>query len=86
MEVDWRMATSSDAGGQLFIRKTMFTIGDHTRTRREKRLTVTGNIPRFVTNSSLPSSIAEDVPSFLAWIEKKFPEPAGGPIGSEQAA
>lgn len=44
-----------------------------------------GNIPRFVTNSSLPSNVAEDVPSFLAWIEKKFPEPEGGAIGSEQA-
>lgn len=45
-----------------------------------------GNIPRFVTNSSLPSSIAEDVPSFLAWIEKKFPEVEGGPISSQPAA
>lgn len=45
-EVEWRMATSSDAGG---------------------------NIPRFVTNSSLPRSIAEDVPSFLTWMWKRFP-------------
>ncbi|WVR08098.1 hypothetical protein IAU60_005144 [Kwoniella sp. DSM 27419] len=46
-KVEWRMATSSDAGG---------------------------NIPRFVTNSSLPNSIAEDVPSFLGWMVKRFPE------------
>lgn len=42
--VEWLMATSSDAGG---------------------------NIPRFMTNSSLPSSIAEDVPSFLQWLRKR---------------
>ncbi|KAK8849628.1 hypothetical protein IAR55_004963 [Kwoniella newhampshirensis] len=52
--VEWRMATSSDAGG---------------------------NIPRFVTNSSLPSSIAEDVPSFLKWMVGRFPE--GGDVGSK---
>ena len=45
--VQWRMATSSDAGG---------------------------NIPRFVTNASLPNSIAEDVPSFLKYIAVKFPD------------
>ena len=39
-KVEWRMATSSDAGG---------------------------NIPRFMTNSSLASQIAVDVPSFLKW-------------------
>lgn len=44
--VEWRMATSSDAGG---------------------------NIPRFVTNASLPKSIAEDVPSFLKWAIKRWP-------------
>ena len=44
--VDWRMATSSDAGG---------------------------SIPRFITNSTLPKSIAEDVPSFLSWMWKRFP-------------
>ncbi|WRT69650.1 uncharacterized protein IL334_006640 [Kwoniella shivajii] len=52
-EVEWRMATSSDAGG---------------------------NIPRFVTNGSLPNSIAEDVPSFLGWLEKRFP--VGGELSS----
>ena len=41
MKVEWKMATSSDAGG---------------------------NIPRFMTNSSLPNSISEDVPSFLKWM------------------
>ncbi|KIR39427.1 hypothetical protein I307_01304 [Cryptococcus deuterogattii 99/473] len=45
-QVEWRMATSSDAGG---------------------------NIPRFMTNSSLPNSIAEDVPSFLSWMVDRFP-------------
>lgn len=43
--VEWRMATSSDAGG---------------------------NIPRFVTNSALPKSIAEDVPSFLRWMMRRY--------------
>jgi hypothetical protein len=43
---EWRMATSSDAGG---------------------------SIPRFVTNSALPKSIAEDVPSFLRWMMKRYP-------------
>ncbi|OWZ66749.1 hypothetical protein AYX15_02071 [Cryptococcus neoformans] len=52
-QVEWRMATSSDAGG---------------------------NIPRFVTNSSLPNSIAEDVPSFLSWMVNRFPE--GGEVAS----
>ncbi|WVF68469.1 hypothetical protein IAT40_003236 [Kwoniella sp. CBS 6097] len=51
--VEWRMATSSDAGG---------------------------NIPQFVTNRSLPGSIAEDVPSFLGWMVKRFPE--GGEVDS----
>ncbi|OCF43861.1 hypothetical protein I317_02304 [Kwoniella heveanensis CBS 569] len=51
--VEWRMATSSDAGG---------------------------NIPRFVTNGSLPNSIAEDVPSFLGWMVKRFPD--GGDVDS----
>ncbi|ORY34819.1 hypothetical protein BCR39DRAFT_592329 [Naematelia encephala] len=55
--VEWRMATSSDAGG---------------------------NIPRFVTNSSLPSSISEDVPSFLKWMAKRFPE--GGPVETHPVA
>ncbi|WWC65782.1 uncharacterized protein I303_108404 [Kwoniella dejecticola CBS 10117] len=53
-EVEWRMATSSDAGG---------------------------NIPRFVTNGSLPNSIAEDVPSFLGWMQKRFP--VGGEVTSK---
>lgn len=43
--VEWRMATSSDAGG---------------------------NIPRFITNGTLPKSIAEDVPSFLKWMVRKY--------------
>jgi hypothetical protein len=56
--VEWKMATSSDAGG---------------------------NIPRFMTNQSLPSSIAEDVNSFLKWSTKRWPE--GEDMGgSEQAA
>ncbi|BEJ17557.1 hypothetical protein CspHIS471_0609580 [Cutaneotrichosporon sp. HIS471] len=42
---EWRMATSSDAGG---------------------------SIPRFVTNSALPKNIAEDVPSFLRWMMKRY--------------
>lgn len=41
-KVEWVMATSSDAGG---------------------------NIPRFITNSSLPGQIAADVPSFLKWVK-----------------
>lgn len=45
--VEWRMATSSDAGG---------------------------NIPRFITNQSLPGSISEDVPSFLKWAMNRWPE------------
>ncbi|WWC92765.1 uncharacterized protein L201_007724 [Kwoniella dendrophila CBS 6074] len=53
-QVQWRMATSSDAGG---------------------------NIPRFVTNGSLPNSIAEDVPSFIGWMEKRFP--IGGEVTSK---
>lgn len=53
--VEWRMATSSDAGG---------------------------NIPRFVTNASLPKSIAEDVPSFLKWALKRWP-PEGPQEGAE---
>jgi hypothetical protein len=44
--VEWRMATSSDAGG---------------------------NIPRFITNASMPKNVAEDVPSFLHWMWKRFP-------------
>ncbi|WVW86973.1 hypothetical protein I302_109029 [Kwoniella bestiolae CBS 10118] len=56
-EVEWRMATSSDAGG---------------------------NIPRFVTNGSLPNSIAEDVPSFLGWMVKRFP--VGGEVTSRPIA
>ncbi|RSH93358.1 hypothetical protein EHS25_007714 [Saitozyma podzolica] len=52
-KVEWKMATSSDAGG---------------------------NIPRFVTNSSLPNSISEDVPSFLKWMVSRFPE--GTPAAS----
>ncbi|KAK4689424.1 hypothetical protein P7C73_g651, partial [Tremellales sp. Uapishka_1] len=53
--VEWNMATSSDAGG---------------------------NIPRFITNTSLPSKIAEDVPSFIEWMVKRFP--AGGNVASEK--
>ncbi|CAD6584290.1 MAG: hypothetical protein TREMPRED_003790 [Tremellales sp. Tagirdzhanova-0007] len=53
-KVEWKMATSSDAGG---------------------------NIPRFMTNSSLASSISEDVPSFLKWMVRRFPE--GGEVESE---
>ncbi|OCF62179.1 hypothetical protein L486_01846 [Kwoniella mangroviensis CBS 10435] len=56
-EVEWRMATSSDAGG---------------------------NIPRFVTNGSLPNSIAEDVPSFLGWMVKRFS--VGGEVTSRPVA
>lgn len=56
-QVEWRMATSSDAGG---------------------------NIPRFVTNASLPSKIAEDVPSFLGWMTRRFPE--GGEVESHPIA
>ncbi|KAL1408245.1 hypothetical protein Q8F55_005051 [Vanrija albida] len=56
-QVEWRMATSSDAGG---------------------------NIPRFVTNASLPSKIAEDVPSFLGWMTRRFPE--GGEVDSHPVA
>ncbi|WVQ79236.1 hypothetical protein IAT38_001332 [Cryptococcus sp. DSM 104549] len=56
-EVEWRMATSSDAGG---------------------------NIPRFVTNQSLPGSISEDVPSFLSWMVRRFPE--GGEVASNPVA
>jgi hypothetical protein len=41
-----------------------------------------GNIPRFITNSSLPNSIAEDVPSFLSWIERKFPDKEAGGVDS----
>ncbi|WWD20254.1 hypothetical protein CI109_104730 [Kwoniella shandongensis] len=55
--VEWRMATSSDAGG---------------------------NIPRFVTNGSLPNSIAEDVPSFLKWMVRRFPE--GGEVETKPIA
>ncbi|KLT43118.1 hypothetical protein CC85DRAFT_259215 [Cutaneotrichosporon oleaginosum] len=51
---EWRMATSSDAGG---------------------------SIPRFVTNSALPKSIAEDVPSFLRWMMKRY-SAAGSGSGS----
>lgn len=51
--VSWRMATSSDAGG---------------------------NIPRFVTNASMPSKVSEDVPSFIGWMVKRFPE--GGDVDS----
>ena len=40
-----------------------------------------GNIPRFMTNSSLASSISEDVPSFLKWMVRRFPE--GGEVESE---
>ncbi|WWC73743.1 uncharacterized protein I206_107715 [Kwoniella pini CBS 10737] len=54
LDVEWRMATSSDAGG---------------------------NIPRFVTNGSLPNSIAEDVPSFISWMQKRFP--VGGEVTSK---
>ncbi|WVN86851.1 uncharacterized protein L203_102025 [Cryptococcus depauperatus CBS 7841] len=43
-----------------------------------------GNIPRFVTNRSLPSSIAEDVPSFLSWMVRRFPE--GGNVASKPVA
>ncbi len=43
-------------------------------------ITSTGNIPRFVTNNSLASSISEDVPSFLKWMVKRFPE--GGQVES----
>lgn len=53
--VEWRMATSSDAGG---------------------------NIPRFVTNASLPKSIAEDVPSFLRWVVSRWP-PEGPQEGAD---
>jgi hypothetical protein len=57
-KVEWRMATSSDAGGEAFRYSSSHA----------------GNIPRFMTNSSLPSSISEDVPSFLKWMVKRFPE------------
>lgn len=53
--VEWRTATSSDAGG---------------------------NIPRFVTNASLPKSLAEDVPSFLRWAVKRWP-PEGPQEGAD---
>jgi hypothetical protein len=43
--VEWRMGTSSDAGG---------------------------SIPRFVTNATLPRSVAEDVPSFVRWLYRRF--------------
>jgi len=33
-----------------------------------------------MTNSSLASSIAEDVPSFLKWMVRRFPE--GGEVES----
>ncbi|KAL7425081.1 hypothetical protein Q5752_000769 [Cryptotrichosporon argae] len=55
--VDWKMATSSDAGG---------------------------NIPRFVTNTSLPSKISEDVPAFLGWMVRRFPD--GGEVASTPAS
>ncbi|ORX37767.1 hypothetical protein BD324DRAFT_650315 [Kockovaella imperatae] len=48
-KVEWRMATSSDAGG---------------------------NIPQFITNASLPSQIAIDVPSFIKWAMERFPDEA----------
>jgi hypothetical protein len=57
-QVEWRMATSSDAGGE----------------KGPNRKLILGNIPRFITNSSLPSSIAEDVPSFMKWLAERFPE------------
>ena len=57
-QVEWRMATSSDAGGESRLRTSL----------------IEGNIPRFLTNSSLPSSIAEDVPSFVKWLSSRYPE------------
>lgn len=44
----------------------------------ETKAYVTGNIPRFMTNSSLPSQIAVDVPSFLKWMVKRSSRPADG--------
>lgn len=37
-----------------------------------------GSIPRFITNGALPKSIAEDVPSFLKWMVKKYPSEEAG--------
>ena len=59
------MATSSDAGGTCNF-ATPFSGGDGL-------ILTLGNIPRFVTNASLPSSISEDVPSFLKWMVQRFP-------------
>lgn len=64
LRAEWRMATSSDAGG---------------------------NIPRFMTNGALSKSIAEDVPSFLRWMMRRYdwteaeggtPQPAAGATAS----
>ncbi|RXK35432.1 hypothetical protein M231_07287 [Tremella mesenterica] len=56
-KVEWKMATSSDAGG---------------------------NVLRFMTNASLPGKIAEDVPSFLKWMVRRFPQ--GGEVASHPAS
>jgi hypothetical protein len=41
----------------------------NTDTRRSAD--ASGSIPQFITNASLPGAIAEDVPSFLQWLEKR---------------
>ena len=33
-----------------------------------------GNVPMFVSNNQMPAKISEDVPSFLNWLDKKFPQ------------
>lgn len=73
-QVEWRMATSSDAGGKHLIVHIIPSRWCNPIYAHE------GNIPRFVTNSSLPNSIAEDVPSFLSWMVNRFPE--GGEVAS----
>ncbi len=70
-KVEWKMATSSDAGGELSSPVRLFGL-----------IPPPGNIPRFITNNSLPSSIAEDVPSFLKWMSSRFPE--GGDVESHE--
>jgi hypothetical protein len=111
-KVEWKMATSSDAGGgsDSLLPHCHASTLPHFQTSRlphshfftlchfatlPPHITICawargctcvlsgacpGNIPRFVTNSSLPNSISEDVPSFLKWMVSRFPE--GTPAAS----
>lgn len=61
-KVEWRMATASHAGGKSCMPSTL------------ARANGLGNVPMFVSNNQMPAKISEDVPSFLKWLDKKFPQ------------